>query len=50
MSTWSCGRSDAPAPAVSKTSPARRTATRPYIEGMTEALRQAGDQQRQGPP
>ncbi|HTQ88321.1 MAG TPA: hypothetical protein VMK84_02390 [Streptosporangiaceae bacterium] len=42
MSTWSSGRSDGPAPSAAETGLARRTATRPYIEGMIEALRQAG--------
>jgi fatty-acyl-CoA synthase len=44
MSTWSSGRSDAPGPSTADTGLARKTATRPYIEGMIEALRRAGDQ------
>src|SRR6201985_2370332 len=44
MSTWSSGRSDAPAPSAADAGLARKTATRPYIEGMIEALRRAGDQ------
>jgi acyl-CoA synthetase (AMP-forming)/AMP-acid ligase II len=42
MSASSSDRSDAGAPPA-ETSPATRTATRPYIEGMIESLRQAGD-------
>jgi acyl-CoA synthetase (AMP-forming)/AMP-acid ligase II len=44
MSTWSSGRSDAPAPSAADPGPASRTAIRPYIEGMIEALGRAGDQ------
>jgi hypothetical protein len=44
MSTWSSGRSDALAPSAAGTGLARSTAIRPYIEGMIEALRRAGDQ------
>ena len=44
MSTWSSGRSAAPAPSAADTGLARRTASRPYVEGMIEALRRAGDQ------
>ena len=43
MSASSSDRSDAGAATVAETSPATRTATRPYIEGMIESLRQAGD-------
>jgi fatty-acyl-CoA synthase len=44
MSTSPSARSDAPTPSADEASPATRTATRPYIEGMIEALRWAGDQ------
>jgi len=44
MSICFSGRSGAPAPAAAGTSPAASPAGRPYIEGMVEALRQAGDQ------
>jgi fatty-acyl-CoA synthase len=40
----SSDRSDARAPAAAGTGPATMTATRPYIEGMVVALREAGDQ------
>ena len=43
MSASSSDRSDVGAPTVAETSPATRTAIRPYIEGMIESLRQAGD-------
>lgn len=40
-SAWSSDRSDA-APPAAETSPATGSAIRPYIESMTESLRQAG--------
>jgi len=43
MSASSSDRSDVGAPTVAETSSATRTAIRPYIEGMIESLRQAGD-------
>jgi fatty-acyl-CoA synthase len=44
MSTSSSDRSDALTPPADEASPATKTAARPYIEGMIEALRRAGDQ------
>jgi fatty-acyl-CoA synthase len=45
MSTWSADAPDVPALPAPETGAATRTATtRPYVEAMIEALRQAGDQ------
>src|SRR5215472_7567937 len=44
MSTWSAGRSGTPAASAAESSPAPGAATRPYIEGIIEALGHAGDQ------